>query len=109
MLFRSIGRRGLFGQVPGVVPSEAITWLERAALQDHLRAQYALGMCHAKGVGLEPDLAQAYAWLSLAAEREFPKALYKLSLLEAEMTPALLQDGRRRVSALRRTLKTPSR
>jgi TPR repeat protein len=66
-------------------------------------------MCHAKGVGVERDLAQAYAWLSLAAERDFPKALYSLSLLEAEMAPANLQDGRRRLTALRRTIKTSLR
>ena len=100
-----IGRRGLFGQAPGIVPGEAITWLDKAACQGHVRAQYGLAMCFAKGVGVERDLVRAWLWLSLAAEQDFPKAKYKLPLVEAELEPRLLQDARRQLQLQRRGVK----
>jgi TPR repeat protein len=95
--------------MPGLIPEEAITWLERAAFKGHVRAQYALGLCHAKAVAVKRDLVQAHVWISLAGEAGFPKALHKLPLLEEEMSTQMLLDARRRLPALRRAINDASR
>lgn len=43
--------------------------LIKAAEAGDLDAQFAAGLIYAEGRGVEPDLVQAYYWLSLAVER----------------------------------------
>ena len=40
--------------------------LRKEALKGTTDAQYALGLVYAEGRGVKPDLAKAYAWLTLA-------------------------------------------
>ena len=48
--------------------AEAADWLHRAAKQNYLHAQTSLGMLYAAGRGVGQDFAQAFAWLTLAAD-----------------------------------------
>ena len=43
-------------------------------------SQYNLGLCYAKGNGVEVDLAEAVRWFRKAAEQEMPQAQYNLGL-----------------------------
>ena len=37
-------------------------------MQGYVKAQYYLGVCHAKGISVSKDYLTAYAWLLLATE-----------------------------------------
>ena len=43
-------------------------------------SQYNLGLCYAKGNGVEVDLAEAVRWFRKAAEQGMPQAQYNLGL-----------------------------
>ena len=94
-----VGRRGLFGKVPGIVPEEAVSWLELAAKQGHARACYGLAVCYIKSNGVARDLSSAWMWLTLAAQRDFSKATYMLPLLEDQMDTQQRQTARRLLKA----------
>lgn len=46
----------------------AIYWLKKAAAQGFADAMQWLGKCYARGEGVEPDDAQAVAWIKKASE-----------------------------------------
>lgn len=50
------------------------------AEQGNAKAQYNLGLCYAKGVGVEKDLKEAVKWYSKAAEQGNVDAQYNLGL-----------------------------
>jgi TPR repeat protein len=84
---------------------DAVAMLERAALQGHARAQYAMSLCAANGVGVVRNQALAYAWLSLAAAQGLNKASYKMSVMEEHLTPRILAQGRRELSVLKEQIQ----
>ena len=43
-------------------PQMAVKWYTKAALQGHENAQYNLGVCYAKGRGVEQDDEKAVEW-----------------------------------------------
>jgi TPR repeat protein len=49
--------------------TQAIQWYRRAAEQGNIRAQYNLGVMHAKGEGVPQDHTEAVKWYRLAAEQ----------------------------------------
>ncbi len=51
-------------------------------------AQYMVGYLHLTGQGAERDLAKAYAWYRLAAERGHDQLVAALEGLEGQLTPA---------------------
>jgi uncharacterized protein len=61
---------------------DGLTWLERAANQDDVRAMLALGKAHLLG-GLHhtPDYTQALRWLTRAYAQKNPQAAHYLGLM----------------------------
>lgn len=56
-------------------------WLEKAAAQDHARAQYHLGVLYRDGQGVPQDYVKARAWFEKAAaqgDEAAKEALQKL-------------------------------
>ena len=45
----------------------ACNWFEKSAMQGYLKAQYILGVCYARGIGVRKDYVMSYTWLSLAS------------------------------------------
>ena len=71
------------------------TFLEEAAYQGAPEAQYALGLHYMHGVGGIQDYRYAYAWLSAAAEQDFPDAAATRGDVTAGMSQQELEDARR--------------
>ena len=59
---------------------EAVTWFEAAASRKHAEAQYALGLCHAFGIGFPKDQDEAIKWYRMAAKRGSAAAQFELGL-----------------------------
>ena len=57
---------------------QAAHWLGQAARANHPRAQYMLGILHARGRGVPRDDAQAEAWFSRSASNGYAPACYHL-------------------------------
>lgn len=57
---------------------EAFHWCGLAAKNGNVDAQYTLGCCYHKGIGVRESLADAVKWYQLAAEREHSQAQYEL-------------------------------
>jgi hypothetical protein len=73
-----------------------------AAERGHASAQYRLGFAYAAGLGVEPDPAESYAWLSLAAAGAGDEALMAAALREAiarQVSAADLDRVNQRVAA----------
>ena len=45
---------------------QAVKWIEKAAMQGHVKAQYNVGAMYANGQGVRQNLRVAKAWLSMA-------------------------------------------
>jgi hypothetical protein len=56
-------------------------------------AQYMVGYLHLTGQGTERDLAKAYAWYRLAAERGHDQLVAAMEELQDQLTPAELTAG----------------
>ena len=61
-----------------------VDWLVRAAVQGHVRAQYALAQAYAAGEDVKADQAWANMWFERAARRGYPPAQHALALRELE-------------------------
>lgn len=97
---------GVFYQFGKGVPKDptlAAHWLLKAAEQGHGRAQNNLSTFYFTGVGVRRDPVEAWKWLTLSAEDLKGKghdiALENRSVIEREMTPAQIEEARRRVAA----------
>lgn len=53
---------------------EAFKWFKKAAVKDHVFAQYYLGLCHLYGRGTKLDKLLAWKWLYRSAEYLYDKA-----------------------------------
>ena len=82
--------------------SQASEWFERAALQGHRRAQFALGICYATGKNMEKNLVEAFCWLSMALDSGLRKAERRLEVVENQMDADALREARR-LAAKRKT------
>ncbi len=56
-------------------------WLEKAAKQGYVLAQYSLAVMYYNGEGVEQDLPQAIKWFEKAAEQDFAQAQYSLAVM----------------------------
>mgnify|MGYP001789969387 FL=1 len=45
---------------------QAVKWIEKAAMQGHVKAQYNVGAMYANGQGVRQNLRVAKAWLGMA-------------------------------------------
>ena len=96
---------GVFYQFGKGVPkdaAEAARWYLKAANQGHGRAQNNLSTFYFTGVGVPRDPVEAWKWLTLSAEDLKGKgrdiALENRTVIEREMTPAQVQEARKRVA-----------
>jgi hypothetical protein len=68
-----MGQRGVLAD-----PVRAAHWYRRAAESGESKAAYSLGLCYAKGVGVNKDEAIAAKWFARAADAGYERALYNL-------------------------------
>jgi uncharacterized protein len=61
-------------------PSEAIKWWRKAALQEHTRAQYFLGVSYDRGSGVRKNLKKAMGYYLKAAKKGHAEAQYNIGL-----------------------------
>ncbi|MCX6872834.1 MAG: tetratricopeptide repeat protein [Verrucomicrobia bacterium] len=80
---------------------EAVKWYRQAAAQDCPEAQFGLGGCYLNGLGVVQDPVEAYKWVLLASAQGFASARQNLPLLERDLTPEQLAEGRKRASAFK--------
>ena len=110
MLFRSaaaqndagaqnnIGIMFLRGEGVAKDPAKAAFWLERAAGRGHIQAQYNLGEMYHNGEGVAKNGALAYYWMTLAAKQGDENAEKYIKLLDAQLPPADIEQGRTRAA-----------
>jgi TPR repeat protein len=70
-------------------PFEALSWLEKAAVQGHKRAAYDLAFMYFRGHGVphgRKDFVQAYLWFSIATEHGFGDAAAWRERVAAKLT-----------------------
>jgi len=101
---RSVGEFYAKGRAVKADGAEAARWYRRAADGDDLRAQYQLGMLYFDGTGVTRDYETAYVWFTLAAGQtplsDNRKQIIELrNIAKARMTPELVANANRRVSA----------
>ena len=60
---------------------KAVKLYEKAAAQEHAKAQYNLGNCYAKGQGIAQDYEKAAEWYKKAADQGHTEAQYNLAHL----------------------------
>jgi len=77
----SLGIRYLKGDGIEKNPKNAVTWVRKAAEQDHAGAQYQLGVMYRDGVGVSKSESEAIKWLRLASSWGIAKAQKDLDAL----------------------------
>ena len=98
-----------FGKGVAKNEAEAARLLQQAAEQGHGRAQNNLSTFYFTGVGVKRDPVEAWKWLTLSADglkgkgREI--ALENRAIIERELTPAQVDEARRRVADWRKRHK----
>lgn len=71
------------------------------AEQGDMDAQYAAGLVYAEGRGVEPDLMQAYFWLSRAVEQGDADAEKLRRYVAAQMSDGQFAEARRLLQLIR--------
>ncbi len=82
-----LGRRLLTGRKAAKNAELGFKWMQVAANKGEIRAAAALGACYARGVGTQPDVAQARHWYSIAAEAGHPHAEIELAKHYMQINP----------------------
>ena len=101
-----IGQLMFFGEGQKQDRQGAIRWLKKAAENGVLQSQFILGGCLFHGDGIEKDHAEAFKWLTLAGE--FHEGAQKeLSKLNAEISPAQMAEGLKRVDEFKNARGRP--
>lgn|GEM_PF-427107 len=89
----------LFGEFAGMRHyahheyKDALKYFEIGALYADKMSQLCLGLMHMNGEGTPKDPVTAYAWLDLAAERDYPDFVATRDSLKATLTPEQLAKG----------------
>ncbi len=73
---------------------KAFQWFHRAAEQGNGGGQSHLGLMYYRGEGVPKNLVQAYKWASLASHHDLDQAIQALAMLEQELTPTQIEEGR---------------
>jgi TPR repeat protein len=74
-----------------------VKWFRKAAEQGNAEGQYNLGVCYAKGDGVDEDDVAAYMWTNLAAasDSKIAKSAKKLRImLESKMASGEIVEAR---------------
>jgi TPR repeat protein len=61
-------------------PPTTITWYLKLAKQDHVVAQYNLGVCYRNGIGTRENFCEAFFWFLKAAHQGYARAQYNVGL-----------------------------
>jgi hypothetical protein len=86
----------LFGEYAGMQRyargnyREALRYFEIGAYYADKLSQLCIGLLYYNGEGVAKDLVTAYAWLDLAAERDYPDFIATRDRVRAELTPEQL-------------------
>jgi hypothetical protein len=89
----------LFGEYAGVRRyahhqyKDALKYFEVGAYYADKLSQLSIGLMHLNGEGVAPDPVTAYAWLDIAAEREYPDFMATRDRVKAQLTPEQLQQA----------------
>ena len=89
----------LFGEFAGMRAyahhryGDALKYFEIGALYADKMSQLSLGLMHMNGEGTAKDPVTAYAWLDLAAERDYPDFVATRDSLKKTLTPEQLVQG----------------
>ena len=78
----------------------AMKYFEIGAYYSDKLSQLSIGLMHLNGEGVQKDPATAYAWLCVAAERDYPDFVATRDRVKATLTPAQLQQA----EGIRKTL-----
>ena len=70
------------------------------AMGGNAAAQYAMGLRYYKGVGVETNVVEAYAWLNLAAAQGHSKAREKRNEMKAMLERVTIEKAQRRTGEL---------
>ncbi|MBI5684249.1 MAG: SEL1-like repeat protein [Verrucomicrobia bacterium] len=95
----------------GVPPAkeEAVRLFRKAAEQGMSMAQRNIGNALVIGRGVKQDYVEAYKWLRLAALQGIPAARDQLRDISIRMTPAEIEEARRRADEFRKSRGEPTR
>ena len=67
--------------------------LRKAAEQGYAEAQFKLGNCYSRGIGVADDDVAAYAWHSVAAASGYEKARGMLAVTKPMLTASEVEKG----------------
>ena len=81
-----VGVRHMKTELPTEDAIEAARWFRLAAEQGHAEAQTFLGLIYAEGQGIPQDIAQAHAWLNIAAAQGDETAKEEKEVIAQSMT-----------------------
>ena len=76
----AIGKHYFHGSMGYKDYETAVSWFQKAALQDDAVAQFYLGFAYATGCGVKRDCRKGKAWFSKAAKQGFAPAIYDLAV-----------------------------
>jgi len=102
---RLLGRIFDHGGAVGRDPKRAASLFRKAALAGDAESQLEMGIRHERSDGVERDLIEAYAWLSLAA----PVRATGAARLLDQLRPQLNLEQLRRAEALAQERRVPAR
>lgn len=75
-----LGLRLLTGEGLPKNEAEGLQWLEKAANQKHLRAQYIMGSVYEDGMGVKKNESKAFEWYRKSAENGFAPAQHAVAM-----------------------------
>jgi TPR repeat protein len=90
----NVGLSYEFGHYVSRDMSTAAGYYAAAANRNYSVAQYNLGLCYAKGLGVIKDLKQAYFWMLLASAKEDRDAIRMREQLERSLSPEELNQAK---------------
>jgi len=93
----SLGRLDMQTALTSEEMTKAIEQIERAAMLDYPRAQFALAEIYHKGEAVRADKASAYFWAALAVKNKYAKAKPLLEKIDQSLPEAVRQTQSARV------------
>jgi hypothetical protein len=95
----TVGHPDLYGEFSGMRHysrheyKQALKYFEVGALYADKLSQLCLGLMYLNGEGVSKDPVTAYAWMDIAAERDYPDFVATRDTLKAELTPEQLAQA----------------
>ena len=78
--------------------TEMARWINEEALRGDKQAQFYMGLMTARGLGVQPDPAEAYFWFELAAKQDVAPAARGRELLAEQLTIDQVKQARDRAA-----------